>query len=263
MINAAVDYDTISLRDRGRPHAGLKLSARGALHPGRAWPRRGLALVTAASRGARIFDPSNADSDHPYRRVSGTRAFLAPVLAHRPAAELADALDDASFVRNRPGDRQAAPPLTGQAVGTPIIRSRPTSGIAFFRPRDQPACPVRPRPSRCGITCRGLPVPRLRLAQAAEPRCGRGRSCAASGGSGQGRRQEGLVRRQPRARDNACIRAVHVAARWSGFDGRLGLWWAISPRSGLPSAAATGPFRCACARPRSERVSKIPELGGR
>src|SRR5882724_4599053 len=67
--------------------------------------------------------------------IGGTRAFLAPVLAGTGLrAELADALEDASFDAEIGRETDEALALTGKDVGTPIIQFQPPAGIAFFGP---------------------------------------------------------------------------------------------------------------------------------
>jgi hypothetical protein len=133
MINAAVDYDSHFPPGYEAGHtAGLKLLRVAA----RTRAEHGRAAVGAlyAALGARIFDTS-ADSDQPDGGYRGTRAFLAPVLAGTGLrAELADALEDASFDAEISRETDEALALTGKDVGTPIIQFQPPAGIAFFGP---------------------------------------------------------------------------------------------------------------------------------
>jgi hypothetical protein len=133
MINAAVDYDSHFPPGYEAGHtAGLKLLRVAA----RTRAEHGRAAVGAlyAALGARIFDTS-ADSDQPDGGYRGIRAFLAPVLAGTGLrAELADALEDASFDAEIGRETDQALALTGKDVGTPIIQFKPPAGIAFFGP---------------------------------------------------------------------------------------------------------------------------------
>jgi hypothetical protein len=131
MINAAVCYDSHFPAGYEAGHtAGLKLLRVAA----RTRAEHGRAAVGAlyAALGARIFDTS-ADSGQPDGGYRGTRAFLAPVLAGTGLrAELADALEDASF--DAEIGRETGEALAGKDVGTPIIQFQPPARIAFFGP---------------------------------------------------------------------------------------------------------------------------------
>jgi 2-hydroxychromene-2-carboxylate isomerase len=82
--------------------------------------------------GARLFD---SPRDGLSSAALGTRELLAPLLrdAGLPA-ELADALDDATFDDEIRAETEEALGLTGRDVGTPILHFQPPDGMAFFGP---------------------------------------------------------------------------------------------------------------------------------
>jgi 2-hydroxychromene-2-carboxylate isomerase len=130
MVNADVDYDAQFPPDYEAGHtAGLRLlrvAARARAEHGREAVGR---LYDALGRA--IFDSPAEGEDE--RR--GTRAFLEPVLAEAGLpADLADALDDASFDEVVRAETDEALSLTGKDVGTPIIHFEPPTGVAFFGP---------------------------------------------------------------------------------------------------------------------------------
>jgi hypothetical protein len=135
MVNAAVDYDAQFPPEYEAGHtAGLRLlrvAARTRAEHGRAAVGR---LYDALGRA--IFDSAaEPEAAGGVRDRRGTRAFLEPVLAEAGLpADLADALDDASFDAVVRAETDEALALTGKDVGTPIIHFQPPTGVAFFGP---------------------------------------------------------------------------------------------------------------------------------
>jgi len=132
LVNAHVDYDAHFPPEYEAGHtAGLRL-LRVAARTRDEHGQPGVDTLYEAL-GRRIFDtppsPGSTGGDR------GTRAFLEPVLdgAGLPA-ELADALDDASYDAVIQAETDAALALTGKDVGTPIIHFQPPAGVAFFGP---------------------------------------------------------------------------------------------------------------------------------
>jgi hypothetical protein len=132
MVNAHVDYDAQFPPEYEAGHTAglrlLRLAARTRAEHGRDAVG---ALYTAL--GGRIFDSPPGPGDTRERR--GTPEFVAPALAEAGLpADLADALDDASFDPLIRAETDEALSLTGKDVGTPIIHFQPPTGVAFFGP---------------------------------------------------------------------------------------------------------------------------------
>ena len=90
-----------------------------------------------AALGAHIFDtpPADTPDETASREQRGTRGFLEPILREVGLpADLADALDDASWDDVIRADGDEALALAGKDVGTPIIHFEPPDGVAFFGP---------------------------------------------------------------------------------------------------------------------------------
>jgi hypothetical protein len=126
------DWSTLPPEYEAGHTAGLRLlrvAARTRAEHGRAAVGRLYDVL-----GHAIFD-SPAEPEEPDRDRRGTRAFLEPVLAEAGLpADLADALDDASFDAVVRAETDQALSLTGKDVGTPIIHFQPPAGVAFFGP---------------------------------------------------------------------------------------------------------------------------------
>lgn len=136
LINEHIDYDAHFPPEYEAGHtAGLRLLRAVA----RARDEHGAQAVDAlqAALGAHIFDtpPAGNVDEIAAAERRGTREFLEPIL-HEVGlpAELADALDDASWDDAVRADGEEALALTGRDVGTPIIHFEPPDGIAFFGP---------------------------------------------------------------------------------------------------------------------------------
>ena len=132
LVNAAVDYDSHFPVGYDAGHtAGLRL-LRVAAHTRAEHGREAVGSLYAAL-GAQIFDTEiDYDTHGAYR---GTPGFLYPILAGLGLpANLADALDDASYDVEIQAETDEALTLTGKDVGTPIIHFRPPDGVAFFGP---------------------------------------------------------------------------------------------------------------------------------
>jgi hypothetical protein len=135
MVNATVDYDAHFPPEYEAGHtAGLRLLRVAART--RADHGRDAVGTLYEALGRHVFDTPAETEDVPgARERRGTRAFVTPVLADAGLpADLADALDDASFDPLIRAETDEARELTGKDVGTPIIHFQPPTGVAFFGP---------------------------------------------------------------------------------------------------------------------------------
>jgi 2-hydroxychromene-2-carboxylate isomerase len=134
LLNAHVDYDAHFPPDYEAGHtAGLRLLRVAARTRAEHGPEAVGRLYEAL--GARIFDaaPDEPGVESAARR--GTAEFVLPALADAGLpAELATALDDASWDIEIQAETDEALSLTGKDVGTPILHFRPPEGTAFFGP---------------------------------------------------------------------------------------------------------------------------------
>ena len=134
LVNAHVDYAARFPPEYEAGHtAGLRLlrvAARTRAEHGRDAVGR-----LYAALGAEIFDSDPVPDEAVAPAARGTRPFVAPVLAAAGLpADLADALDDASFDAVVQAETDEALALTGRDVGTPILHFEPPGGVAFFGP---------------------------------------------------------------------------------------------------------------------------------
>ncbi|MGD9528516.1 DsbA family protein [Pseudonocardia sp.] len=133
-VNAHIDYDAHFPPEYEAGHtAGLRLLRMCA----RTRAEHGPAAVARLYEGlgARIFDSDPAEDNGAGRERRGTAPFVAPVLAAAGLpADLADALDDATWDAVVQAETDEALALTGRDVGTPILHFRPPDGLAFFGP---------------------------------------------------------------------------------------------------------------------------------
>jgi hypothetical protein len=133
LLNAHVDYATHFPPEYEAGHtAGLRLlrvAARVRDEHGDDGVGRFYAGV-----GAGVHDAAPTDGGPGHDR-RGTPEFLAPVLADLGfAADLADALDDASLDVGIQAETDEALALAGKDVGTPVLQFLPPDGLAFFGP---------------------------------------------------------------------------------------------------------------------------------
>jgi 2-hydroxychromene-2-carboxylate isomerase len=133
MLNAGVDYDSRFPAGYEAGHtAGLRLlrvAARTRAEHG----RRAVGPLYQAI-GTQAFDSAAAPPAW-VRKSGGSREFVGPVLEQAGLpAELASALDDASWDGELRAETDQALALTGKDVGTPIIHFGPPRGTAFFGP---------------------------------------------------------------------------------------------------------------------------------
>jgi hypothetical protein len=132
MLNSHIDYVAQFPPEYEAGHTSglrlLRVAARARAEHGRAVIGP---LYEAIS--SEIFDVPRSGELSP--AVRGGRAFVEPVLAKVGLpAELADALEDASWDAELRAETDHALSLTGKDVGTPIIQVRPPDGTAFFGP---------------------------------------------------------------------------------------------------------------------------------
>jgi hypothetical protein len=132
MLNSHVDYDAQFPPGYESGHtSGLRLLRVVA----RARAEHGRAVVGPLYEaiGSEVFDSRRSAELTPAERSS--EAFVVPLLAEVGLpAELADALEDASWDAELRAETDHALSLTGKDVGTPIIQFRPPEGTAFFGP---------------------------------------------------------------------------------------------------------------------------------
>jgi hypothetical protein len=132
LINAEVDYDTHFPPGYEEGHqSGLRLLRVAA----RIRAEHGPSAVGPFYRSvsSEIFDAPGAATLDPATR--GSREFVAPLLVRAGLpADLAAALDDASWDAEVRAETDHALSLTGKDVGTPIIHFGPPAGTAFFGP---------------------------------------------------------------------------------------------------------------------------------
>ncbi|SDF74493.1 2-hydroxychromene-2-carboxylate isomerase [Blastococcus aurantiacus] len=131
LLNAHIDYATHFPPEYEAGHtSGLRLLRVAALARAEHGPEAVDRLYAAL--GAHVFEVPAAPGDAARR---GTPGFVEPVLAEAGLpAELAAALDDASWDAQIQGETDEALALTGKDVGTPILHFRPPEGVAFFGP---------------------------------------------------------------------------------------------------------------------------------
>ena len=132
LINADVDYDTHFPAGYEDGHtSGLRLLRVAARARAEHGPSAVGPLYEAFS--SEIFDSPRAAQLTPQAR--GSREFAEPLLEQAGLpAELAGALDDASWDAELQAETDRALSLTGRDVGTPIIQFQPPDGVAFFGP---------------------------------------------------------------------------------------------------------------------------------
>ncbi|MGY1590653.1 hypothetical protein ACI79D_01625 [Geodermatophilus sp. SYSU D00708] len=130
LLNRHVDYAARFPPEYEAGHtAGLRLLRVAARARAEHGPAALDPLYTAL--GERVFESEQVAG----REVRGRREFVAPALASAGLpADLADALDDASWDAEIQAETDAALALTGKDVGTPILQFGPPDGPAFFGP---------------------------------------------------------------------------------------------------------------------------------
>src|SRR3954468_15899526 len=130
LLNAHIDYAAHFPADYEAGHTdGLRLLRVAA----RARAEHGRMAVAALYEafGRRIFEVEQP----PRSGLRGTPDLAGPALAEAGLpADLADALDDASWDAEIQAETDEALTLTGKDVGTPILHFQPPEGVAFFGP---------------------------------------------------------------------------------------------------------------------------------
>ena len=134
MLNATVDYDTHFPPEYEAGHtAGLKLLRVAAKVRAVHGPEAVGPLYEAM--GTHLFETSNASGNWSAGAGRIDRDLVGTLLTGLGLeADLADALEDASFDPELRAETDEALALTGKDVGTPIIHVQPPHGIAFFGP---------------------------------------------------------------------------------------------------------------------------------
>ena len=132
LLNSHLDYDTHFPPEYEAGHtAGLRLLRVAA----RARAEHGSDALAAlySALGAQVFEVPPGRGDVPSRLDRGELLPEALAFAGLPA-ELAGALDDASWDAEIRAETDEALALTGKDVGTPILHFAPPEGVAFFGP---------------------------------------------------------------------------------------------------------------------------------